>query len=322
MKILLTKSIVALLLLLPCLILQAQTYSKITYIHSDADGTPFAATDEQGNLAWQLDHYPYGDEYRNTSDERANDTSFAGKAYDSEIGLSYFGSRWYDPAIGRFASIDPRPITPEDYRTFNRYAYGFNNLYKYVDPDGRFAFLIPVVIWAGKTLTITGAGLSGYAVGSNGYDLYSGRKSAGEAARDAAIDVGIALTLKGAGGGLLKAGERFGESIGNATKGIKPSTGPLKNTSGSLDDAANAARNQRGSNPLTQHARQRMATRNVSNDRVQEAIDKGALSSPRGSAVSRTVSASDSTSGRGLSVVQDVKTNRVITVIDKGSGGK
>ena len=221
MKILLTKSIVALLLLLPCLTLQAQTYSKITYIHSDADGTPFAATDEQGNLAWQLDHYPYGDEYRNTSDERANDTSFAGKAYDSEIGLSYFGSRWYDPAIGRFASIDPRPITPEDYRTFNRYAYGFNNLYKYVDPDGRFAFLIPVVIWAGKTLTITGAGLSGYAVGSNGYDLYSGRKSAGEAARDAAIDVGIALTLKGAGGGLLKAGERFGESIGNATKGGK-----------------------------------------------------------------------------------------------------
>ena len=219
MKILLTKSIVALLLLLPCLTLQAQTYSKITYIHSDADGTPFAATDEQGNLAWQLDHYPYGDEYRNTSDERANDTSFAGKAYDSEIGLSYFGSRWYDPAIGRFASIDPRPITPEDYRTFNRYAYGFNNPYKYVDPDGRFAFLIPVVIWAGKTLTITGAGLSGYAVGSNGYDLYSGRKSAGEAARDAAIDVGIALTLKGAGGGLLKAGERFGESIGNATKG-------------------------------------------------------------------------------------------------------
>ena len=219
MKILLTKSIVALLLLLPCLTLQAQTYSKITYIHSDADGTPFAATDEQGNLAWQLDHYPYGDEYRNTSDERANDTSFAGKAYDSEIGLSYFGSRWYDPAIGRFTSIDPRPITPEDYRTFNRYAYGFNNPYKYVDPDGRFAFLIPVVIWAGKTLTITGAGLSGYAVGSNGYDLYSGRKSAGEAARDAAIDVGIALTLKGAGGGLLKAGERFGESIGNATKG-------------------------------------------------------------------------------------------------------
>jgi len=96
---------------------QAQQYSKITYVHSDPDGTAFAATNEEGNVEWKIEHFPFGREFENTSQERKNDISFAGKPYDDEIGLSYFGARWYDPDLGRFTGIDPMPVQENDYET-------------------------------------------------------------------------------------------------------------------------------------------------------------------------------------------------------------
>jgi RHS repeat-associated protein len=45
--------------------------------------------------------------------------------------------RYYDPAIGRFLSVDPVTAYEKPLTNFNRYAYGFNNPYKFTDPDGR-----------------------------------------------------------------------------------------------------------------------------------------------------------------------------------------
>ncbi|MGC4069838.1 MAG: RHS repeat-associated core domain-containing protein [Polyangiaceae bacterium] len=96
--------------------------------------------------------------------------------------------------------------------------------------------------------------------------------------------------------------------------------GPLKNASGDLDVAANAARTQPRYTPVTVHARQRMATRNVSSERVIEASNHGTTTvTPGLPEVSRTLKASESASGRGIKIVQDIRTNNVITVIDKGS---
>ena len=135
----------------------APNYTKITYIHSDGLGNPVAGTDEQGNLEWRIEYYPYGTEYSNSEVRRKGDTSFAGKAHDDEIGLSYFGGRWYDPDTGLFTGIDPMPVDPEDWRTFNRYSYGYNNPYRYLDPDGNLPFLIPVAIFLAKEILAEGA---------------------------------------------------------------------------------------------------------------------------------------------------------------------
>ncbi len=147
---LISKIVAVLLILVVFLPVHAQNDTRVTYIHTDADGTPFAATDEQGNLEWQIEHFPFGAEHSNTEVRRNSNLSFAGKLYDEEIGLSYFGGRWYDPHAGRFTGIDPMPVTTEDWRTFNRYAYGNNNPYKYVDPDGNLPILIPLVIFLAK----------------------------------------------------------------------------------------------------------------------------------------------------------------------------
>jgi uncharacterized protein RhaS with RHS repeats len=57
----------------------------------------------------------------------------------------YMQARYYDPVIGRFYSNDPLGF--RDIHSFNRYTYANNNPYKYTDPDGRIAFLIPAIPW-------------------------------------------------------------------------------------------------------------------------------------------------------------------------------
>jgi len=41
--------------------------------------------------------------------------------------------------LGQFLSIDPESVSPDNPFSFSRYAYGNNNPYKYVDPDGRMS---------------------------------------------------------------------------------------------------------------------------------------------------------------------------------------
>lgn len=45
--------------------------------------------------------------------------------------------RYYDPAIGRFLSVDPVTADSTNGNNFNRYKYASNNPYRFTDPDGR-----------------------------------------------------------------------------------------------------------------------------------------------------------------------------------------
>ena len=72
-----------------------------------------------------------------------------GKEKDKETGLYYFGARYMEPRIGRFAVIDPvGPVSSQTGKAneklllnpqkLNRYAYSINNPYRYKDEDGRW----------------------------------------------------------------------------------------------------------------------------------------------------------------------------------------
>ena len=57
-----------------------------------------------------------------------HDMSFTGKFLESEIGLIYFGGRWYEPGIGRWITPDPG----ED--GVNWYAYYDGNPINFIVP--------------------------------------------------------------------------------------------------------------------------------------------------------------------------------------------
>ncbi len=73
---------------------------------------------------------------RTTEGTLPTDYTFTGQKLDASSGLLYYGARYYDAAIGRFAqpdSIMPNPYNPQ---SLNRYSYTLNNPVRYTDPTG------------------------------------------------------------------------------------------------------------------------------------------------------------------------------------------
>ena len=113
----------------------AWAVETITYYHNDALGSPVAATDANGAILWKEDYHPYGSRIREESTD-SNQAWYTGKHHEKDIGLTYFGARWYDPTLGRFMAIDPVGFKQGNIHSHNRYAYANNNPYLFVDPDG------------------------------------------------------------------------------------------------------------------------------------------------------------------------------------------
>ncbi|WP_368564803.1 RHS repeat domain-containing protein [Pseudoxanthomonas sp. UTMC 1351] len=113
----------------------AQAQTTVEYIHTDALGSPVAVTNQAGQVIERLDYEPYG---AIIGQPNYGGIGFTGHVQDAATGLTYMQQRYYDPQCGCFLSVDPVTAYDKgDMRFFNRYAYAFNNPYKFTDPDGR-----------------------------------------------------------------------------------------------------------------------------------------------------------------------------------------
>jgi RHS repeat-associated protein len=112
--------------------------STKTYIHTDFLGSPAAESNTLATVTSRLHYQPFGD----TIEAAREDVGYTGHKFDKDLGLSYMQARYYDPVVGRFYSNDP--VGFKGTHNFNRYTYGNNNPYKYIDPDGRESFEINV----------------------------------------------------------------------------------------------------------------------------------------------------------------------------------
>jgi len=128
-------AVVAIFLL--CALPATHAAERITYYHTDALGSPTAATDQQGNVVWRETYEPYGERIKKEPASSTNARWHTGHVLDAETGLQYAGARYYDPVIGRFMGADPKGFSQGNPHSFNRYVYGNNNPYAFIDPDGR-----------------------------------------------------------------------------------------------------------------------------------------------------------------------------------------
>ncbi|HEX4808036.1 MAG TPA: RHS repeat-associated core domain-containing protein, partial [Bryobacteraceae bacterium] len=121
------------------------------YLSWDHLGSTRLVTDQSDNVVSRHDYLPFGEEIAagvggRTSVWGASDLvtqKFTSKERDTEIGLDYFGARYYGSVLGRFASADwnalPQPVPFADYRspqTLNLYAYVANNPLSAIDANG------------------------------------------------------------------------------------------------------------------------------------------------------------------------------------------
>lgn len=113
--------------------LQASNNQRYYYL-ADHLGSIRVTLDESGNVDSWTDYYPFGKESRGSSTANRPKEQFTGKERDSEIGLDYFGARYYNAEIGRWLTVDPKGGKYPDLTPYN---YVANNPIKLVDLDGR-----------------------------------------------------------------------------------------------------------------------------------------------------------------------------------------
>jgi RHS repeat-associated protein len=92
---------------------------------------------KDGVIGQQTDYYAFGMEIsRGVSATPSPDNKYKynGKELQDELGTYDYGSRQYDPVIGRWGVID---ILAEKYERYSPYAYALNNPIKFIDKDGK-----------------------------------------------------------------------------------------------------------------------------------------------------------------------------------------
>lgn len=136
--------------------------TSVRYQHTDALGSPVAETDQNKNIVKRNSYTPYGEAFGATV---IDGTGYTGHVMDRATGLTYMQQRYYDPALGRFLSIDPVPTDAGSGFNGNRFWYANSNPYRATDPDGRspleIAFLIADVAELGGSIhSGTGIGMA------------------------------------------------------------------------------------------------------------------------------------------------------------------
>jgi RHS repeat-associated protein len=121
-------------------------FSPYTFFyHQDHLGSASAVTDEGGEVVNYLTYHPYGSiERENTAAGFApfsSDQKYTDKELDEELGLVYFGARYYWAELGRWVSPDPLFLeksnpTGSEPRNLEIYAFVLGNVLKWSDPTG------------------------------------------------------------------------------------------------------------------------------------------------------------------------------------------
>lgn len=108
------------------------------YVLSDHLGsTSMLVNSNGGTVTGSTTRYlPFGG-YRGTAPTPSiTDRDFTGQKENMELGLLYYGARFYVPGVGRFLSADtivPNAASPQ---SFNRYSYVRNSPLNRIDPTG------------------------------------------------------------------------------------------------------------------------------------------------------------------------------------------
>ena len=122
---------------------EGESFAKEFYPIKDRMGSPFTITDGDGNVVQRQLFSAFGGV--KSWDPRGEGTAapaatmnlgYTGHEAADSLGLIDMGGRTYDPLVARFLQADIFVQYPYNLQSFNRYTYGMNNPFRYLDPSG------------------------------------------------------------------------------------------------------------------------------------------------------------------------------------------
>jgi RHS repeat-associated protein len=102
-------------------------YSLINLLHSSE-----LLLNESGTVIQQIQYSPFGEIVEENQGTEALNFRYTSQEWDSTTDLYYYGARYYEPALSRFFSVDPKVLQSGD-----PYTYASGNPVNRMDPDGR-----------------------------------------------------------------------------------------------------------------------------------------------------------------------------------------
>ncbi|WP_260848864.1 RHS repeat-associated core domain-containing protein [Streptomyces sp. SLBN-118] len=112
-----------------------RTETGLSWMVDDHHGTASMTVDATTQAVTRRYTKPFGETRGESPSAWPDDKGFLGKPADADTGLTHIGAREYDPATGRFLSVDP-VLVPEDHQSMNGYAYANNTPVTKTDPTG------------------------------------------------------------------------------------------------------------------------------------------------------------------------------------------
>ena len=187
----------------------AVKYQNSTYFYrKDVQGNVISLLDENGSIVVKYIYDAWGNHA--VLDGAGNDITdddlhignlnpfrYRGYFYDPETELYYLQTRYYDPEVGRFITIDAiEYLDPESINGLNLYAYCGNNPVMNVDPIGTSIIALLAILGIGAVVGGIIGGKVAYDNGARGWDLVGGiflGVAAGIATAGAFVCVGTAV---------------------------------------------------------------------------------------------------------------------------------
>ncbi|MCM1566931.1 MAG: RHS repeat-associated core domain-containing protein, partial [Dehalobacter sp.] len=109
----------------------------VTYLLGDHLGSTSVVFDDSTNGIQRQGYRPFGEKrYPTGPSPLPTDYQYTGQRGFEEIGLQYYGARWYDGFLGRFTQADTLIPEPGNPMAWDRYAYALNAPTIYTDPTG------------------------------------------------------------------------------------------------------------------------------------------------------------------------------------------
>ncbi|MGF1486956.1 MAG: RHS repeat-associated core domain-containing protein [Prochloraceae cyanobacterium] len=118
-------------------VLAQESNNNVLWSLEDHLGSIRTIIDPTGTVLNQITYDSFGQIVNQTDPNLDFRFSYTGREFDSETQLYYNRARYYNPAIGRFISIDPIGFEAGD---VNLYRYVNNSPTNFTDPSGKFIF--------------------------------------------------------------------------------------------------------------------------------------------------------------------------------------